>query len=348
MNAFALGDDGYGPHAIQWTEGEPIFTPIDAEPEFIVTPGFIDIHIHGAFGIDFMSATTEQMVSLCDQLDEVGYEGFLPTTVTAAPEDIKKALDEMPDHEMILGFHLEGPFISSAFPGAQPPNFILDPPTGPSDWDSILHDPRLRVITMAGERPGALELIERLAARDVVVSLGHTNATYAEAEAALEAGASHATHTFNAMRGLHHREAGMLGFALSDDDLRCELIYDKLHVSEAAAALLFKCKPLLGVIAISDATMAAGLPSPQNITMWGLECVLENQSIRLKDGTLAGSAITLLDAYRNLAEDFGLEAAELACCWAPRDALGIDTVRTYNVFDLDLNLVERHYVRYNG
>ena len=229
------------------------------EPEGVLIPGFIDIHFHGAFGVDFMSATKEQMTFLCAKLDEEGYEGFLPTTVTASAEDVKHALSNLPANPMVLGFHLEGPFISEEFPGAQPQEFILDPEDAGPEWDDIFSDRRLKIVTLAPELPGALELIGRLTKHKVIVSMGHTNATYDEAALAHEAGLRHSTHTFNAMRGLHHREAGALGAAMTLTPFNAELIYDRIHVSPEAAMLLIQARLADGnVIGVSDSTMASG------------------------------------------------------------------------------------------
>lgn len=319
--------------------------PVEAA-DAILAPGFVDIHIHGAFGTDFMSATRAEMDDLGSALGDIGYETYLPTTVTASPEAVLDALSNLPVSLMVGGFHLEGPFISPDFPGAQPPSAILDPPAVGSAWDPVLEDPRLRVITVAPERPNALPLIQRLSARGVIVSMGHTNCTFAEGQRAVEAGARHTTHTYNAMRPLHHREAGMVGFALSSASVTAELIYDRVHVCPEAAGLLIQCKGADGVIAVSDSTLASGLPPGQTIDMWGLVCVTSRGQIRLKsNGALAGSAITLLDAFRNLAADFGPEFAMRATSLNPRRALRIATPpAVWSVFDLDLNLVKVHHL----
>ncbi len=339
--ASCLGPEGFGTYEIG--PKSQILKRVEGPAETLLVPGFVDIHIHGAFGIDFMSADTKQISELCERLWEVGYEGFLPTTVTASPQDVLRAINSLPPDQMIWGFHMEGPFISSIYPGAQPKSQIIDPPVGPSEWDPVLDDRRLRVITLAPERPGAIALIERLHARGVKVSMGHTNATYAQAEAGFQAGADHSTHTFNAMRPLHHREAGMVGYALGNDDMYTELIYDRHHVCREAAEILVRCKPADRVVAVSDSTMAAGLPAGQNIDMWGLECVVGEQQVRLKDGTLAGSAITLLDAFRNLHADFGPEVAIRACCLNPRKAIGHTAPPTrYLEFDKQLRFLDNN------
>lgn len=317
---------------------------VSRPPQGLVVPGFVDIHIHGAFGIDLMSATTAELTVLCERLRAEGYEAFLPTTITFSVERVLEAIGRIPDHPLVAGFHLEGPFISPVFPGAQPPSAIIEPPDGPGPWDAVLDHPRLRVVTMAPEVPRALDLILRLQKRGVIVSIGHTNATFEEARRGFEFGAKHTTHTYNAMRGLHHREAGVVGYALAADGLRCELIYDRLHVCREAAAILIRAKGPDGVIAVSDSTMATGSEPGQTIQMWGHECITGTKQVTLADGkTLAGSAITLLDAFRNLTEDFGEETAIRLCSLNPRRALGLDGApQVYLQFDGDLGLVRRH------
>ena len=312
--------------------------PSDRPTEGLLIPGFVDIHIHGAFGRDFMTGTQEDLLAMADGLQRVGYEAFLPTTVTGSPDDVRRAVSHLPVADWrIEGFHLEGPFVSPKHPGAQPQAFIVP---YSAEWDAILDDPRLRVVTMASEVEGGLDLVERLAAKGAVVSLGHTDATYAQVVEAVERGATHTTHTYNAMRPLHHREAGTVGAALNLKALTCELIYDRIHVSRPAAEVLLRCKGGDGVIAVSDATMAAGLEPGSEITMWGLDCVVGEGEVRLRDGTLAGSAITLYDAFRNLAHDFGPETAIRLCCFNPRRALGMGEPRVWSIMDPELRIVE--------
>jgi N-acetylglucosamine-6-phosphate deacetylase len=335
-----LGSEGFGAYSINWKG--PLLKRVNSPPKGLAIPGFVDIHIHGAFGIDFMSASREDMVILANKLAERGYESFLPTTVTATPEAVQAALDNLPEHPLIEGFHLEGPFISSKYPGAQPQDAIVNPPQMDGAWAKILEDPRLKLVTLAPEQPHALELISNLMKRGVLVSMGHTNATFDEARHGFEFGATHATHMFNAMRPLHHREAGMVGYALTNDSLFTELIYDRLHVSKEAARLLFRSKPHDKVVAVSDSTMASGMTPRKHIKMWGLDCITGKNEVRLSsNGALAGSATTLLDAFRNLHDDFGPEAAIRACCINPRLSMGWSSApKKYLILDKRLDIVE--------
>ena len=181
------------------------------------------------------------------------------------------------------------------------------------------------------------------------MGLGHTAATYEQAKNGFEAGATHTTHTFNAMRPLHHREAGAVGFALTEDYLACELIYDRLHVVPQAASLLFKNKPTDKVVAVSDGTMAAGLAAGTKLKMWNLDVEVGQGDVRLADGTLAGSAINLLDAFKNLATDFGVETAIRATSLNPRHLLGLKyDPKVYIEMDLDFNLKKRHALTQDG
>ncbi len=332
----AIGPEGFGTYSVDFATNR--FEKSDQPADGVLVPGFVDIHIHGAFGYDFMSGSAADLLAMAEGLQEVGYEAFLPTTVTASIADVQRALGNLPkDDRRMPGFHLEGPFISPKHPGAQPQEFIVQPSL---EWEPILSHPQLRNITLAPEVPEVLTLVGRFNETQTIVSVGHTDATFVQMEAAVAAGARHTTHTYNAMRPLHHREAGTVGAALLLPRLTCELIYDRIHVSKPAAELLFRSKGLDGVIAVSDATMAAGLPPGQEITMWGLQCVTGPGEVRLKDGTLAGSAITLYDAFRNLAQDFGVETAIRACSLNPRRALGMGEPKVWVVMDPEYRIVE--------
>lgn len=339
---FSFGRDGFGSY--QWTSRGPI--PTNEEAVGILCPGFVDIHIHGAFGIDFMSASIEELERLSEQLSQIGYEAYLPTTVSASADAVKSALRQLPKCETVPGFHLEGPFVSPNYPGAQPKESIVSFDEVGDAWSEILNDPRLRIITLAPEQPGALDQIAQLAKRGVIVSMGHTDATYAQALAGAKSGVRHSTHTFNAMRGLHHREAGALGFALTSDEINCEVIYDRLHISREAMQILLTCKGPDHIIAVSDCTMAYGMPVGSRFEMWGTEVQVRQGSVVLEGTeTLAGSCVTLKECFQNLAADFGPELAIKVCSLNPRRALGLaGEPNLYVEFDRNLDFVQVHRV----
>lgn len=317
-----LGPDGYGTYEVNWGP-TPTFQRVCKHADGLLVPGFVDIHFHGAFGMDFMSASTADLLALADKLAKEGYEAFLPTTVTASLDEILSALRVLPEHPMIPGFHLEGPFINPQVLGAQP-NLTVTPPLVASPWDEAIDHPKLKVVTLAPEIPNALEFISRLRKRDVVVSMGHSWASFEEARRGFEFGATHMTHMFNAMRPFHHREIGLMGYALMNDAIRCELIYDRIHVAKEAAQLLLKLKGPDRIIAISDSSAATRLAAGMEVTLWGQPAVADRDCVRLKsNGALAGSTITLLDAFRNLHDDFGPELAIKATSHNPRKALGM-------------------------
>jgi N-acetylglucosamine-6-phosphate deacetylase len=342
LRAWAVGPIGEGVYDVEFDQARPEFRPADGQHDAILSSGFVDLHIHGAFGADFMDADPGSTGRLCDGLREQGYEGLLATTVSSPAGAVQACLDALPDDPLVWGVHIEGPFLSPLHPGAQPSEALLEPAVALGDpaWRAILEDPRVRQVTLAPERQGGTDLVRWLVGRGVRVSLGHTDATLAQAREAREAGARGTTHTFNAMRGLHHREPGTVGFSLVTDDVQCELIYDRVHVAREAADALLRCKPASGVVAVSDCTRAHGSPPGSDVEMWGRQCVVAEDSVRLaSNGALAGSTKTLLDCFQNLAADFGPGAAVRACSLNPREALERrEPPGTWLVFGADLGL----------
>lgn len=336
-----FGPEGFGTYQVDLTQG-PLFERVESSSDRLLVGGFVDLHFHGAYGLDFMTATQADLLFLADKLAKEGYDAVLPTTVTAPLDDVLAAIANLPDDPIFPGFHLEGPFISREYPGAQPTEYILDPPVGPSPWDEVFDHPKLRVVTMAAEHPLALPLVTRLMTRGVIVSQGHTSATFSEAKAGYVHGAAHMTHFFNAMRPFHHREPGIVGYGLTNRELSVEVIYDRLHVSPDAMKLLVQCKDEAAILAVSDSSAATRLPSGSEVEMWGHRATVEGKAVRLADGTLAGSTITLLDAFKNLAQDFGEELAIRACSINPRRALKLGPPRRYLEFDQAFNLVHVH------
>jgi N-acetylglucosamine-6-phosphate deacetylase len=226
-----------------------------------------------------------------------------------------------------LGLHLEGPFLAPERPGAHPPEDLRVPviPRGGGEIEAWI-DPRwVRLVTLAPELPGALELIAALVERGIRVGLGHSNATYVEAELGIEAGARWTTHLFSAMRELHHREPGIAGAALADSRVRVALIPDGIHVHPALLSLVARLKGPEGVTLISDGMAASGMP-PGRYNISSQDVIVDKTSARLADGRLAGSVILLDDAVRGMVKLAGRtrdEALRMAT-QTPAQALGLD------------------------
>ena len=282
----------------------------DDYPDATLSPSFFDIHIHGAVGYDVMDATPEALSAIGRFLATRGVGAYLPTTVTAPGDATLRALagiakyirQAAADHSkekgaQPLGIHLEGPFISHTKRGVHPPHLIQPPNTLSFDkfWEAS--EGAIRLITIAPEIEGAIELIEHATKLGVRVSLGHSNANTAEAEQGLAAGAVSATHTFNAMRALDHRDPGILGTVLDTDALYAELICDGIHVHPALVRLFWKAKGRNRAVLVTDGMSATGMPEG--------EYLLGGLSVTVKDGrcthngVLAGSVLTLDQAVRN-------------------------------------------------
>ena len=275
---------------------------IDAEGLYL-SPGFIDVHIHGAGGCDTMDGTVESINTIAKTIVEHGTTSFTPTTMTVAAEDIRKSMkvikklkEEGTEGANVLGAHLEGPFISPKAIGAQNPNFLLAPSV--ENYNKIVGDYGDAVvsITMAPEVEGAKELIKYLSDNGVTVSMGHTKATYDEAIEGIKCGACHSTHLYNAMTPFTHREPGVVG-ATFDTDITTETISDGIHISYPALRTAYKQKGTDKVLLVSDAMEACGMPDGQ----YSLgDVIVKNGAARLLDGTLAGSVLTLDKAVKNI------------------------------------------------
>ena len=281
-----------------------------------VVPGFIDLHVHGGGGGDTMQADPAAIQIMGTLHMQHGTTSLMPTTTTAALPHIEKAVQAvgivMQDSwagPRILGAHVEGPFISPEFPGAQNPRFIRAPEM---DFVARLAESGvMKMMTLAPEIPGAQALIQKLQAAHVVAVTGHTASTYAEAATGADWGIRQATHTFNAMRGLHHREPGALGWILQDPLIFAQLIADNIHVHPGAMRILVLCKSVDRLLLITDAIAATG--QPEGIFELGaLPVEVKDGACRLPDGTLAGSVLTMERALANL---IAATQTDLATCW---------------------------------
>ncbi|WP_179030540.1 N-acetylglucosamine-6-phosphate deacetylase [Paenibacillus kribbensis] len=285
-------------------------------------PGFIDIHVHGGNGEDFMDSSPRVLDTITSFHGSQGTTAMLATTMTAPKEQIDRVLGEvhaymaqpMP-HAQLEGVHLEGPFISPNWPGAQNPQHIVPPNLAwMAEWEQR-YPGLVRQLTLAPEREGALELITWLRSHDITAALGHTDATYEEVEQAAAAGLNHAVHAFNAMTPLHHRKPGAAGAVLADPRIEAEVIADGIHVHPAAISLLAKLKQNHNLILITDAMSATGLEDG-HYTLGDVPVIVQDGVARLEDGvTLAGSTLTMIEGFRFLVQQVGLsipEASQMA------------------------------------
>jgi len=317
-----------------------LITDISSDPtirsESTLTPTFVDIHIHGAAGQDIMHATPAALGIMQRFLARRGTARYLPTTVTASIKDTLQALNSLAevieaptpnDQATPIGIHLEGPFLSHAKRGVHSAELLQPPTIALFDRFQQAACGHIRLITLAPEVPSALELIAHATQQGIRVSLGHSNATAAETQAAIAAGATSATHTFNAMRPLDHRESGsILGTVLDDPSLFADLICDGIHVTPTMVRLWWKLKQQRAIL-ITDAIAATGMPDGPT-TLAGLPVTVANgrASLTAHPQTLAGSVLTLDRAVANLMRFTGcaLEDAVRAASSHPLVMLGLD------------------------
>jgi N-acetylglucosamine-6-phosphate deacetylase len=277
-------------------------------PGKVLAPGFIDIHVHGGSGHDVMEPDASALAAIERGMFKHGVTSYLPTTVTAPLPDTLRSLehlgkairrgDSAPGRSRPLGIHLEGPFISHAKRGVHPPANLLPPSPQMLRRFHEASEGTIRMLTIAPELEGAGATIAEAVSLNILGSLGHSNATFAEAQAGIEAGARHATHTFNAMRPLDHREPGILGAVLSNDRITADLIADGLHVAPDVIKLFLRAKGTGRAVLITDAISATDMPDGA-YRLGGLEVQVRDGRCEL-DGKLAGSVLTLDRAVRNV------------------------------------------------
>ena len=266
-------------------------------PDGILAPGLIDLQVNGCFGVDFAEAEVDGWNAAAGRLAETGVTAFLPTLITAPLQDLitglRRAAEVDGQGARVLGVHVEGPFLAAERRGAHDAELFCDPT---QDRIAALLEPgTLALLTLAPERDGTLDAIERLAGAGVVISVGHSDATADVVSAAADAGARMVTHLFNAQRGIHHREPGVAGAGLTDPRLVCGLILDGHHVVDAVARVALAAAP--GRIAlVTDAIAAAGMP-PGMYELGGRPVIVrDGEPPRRPDGTIAGANLRLDDA----------------------------------------------------
>lgn len=291
----------------------------DCSGKQYVMPGMIDIHVHGAAGFDFMDGSHEAFEGIARALAKEGTTSFLATTITNPIEHTANTLKSLENYSAqssglgvaeMLGIHLEGPFINKKQKGAQPESAIISPNAQVfREWQELSGN-AIKVITFAPELDNQFELLAELKKTGVIPSMGHSDASYDETMDAIDHGVRHATHLFNGMKGMHHRDPGVVGAALLHDDVHVEIIPDGIHFHPDLLKLIMKMKGLENVLAITDGMRAKGMPDGeydlggQQVTVGDGTCVLSTS------GSLAGSIVTMNQARLNLAKWLDLSIHE--------------------------------------
>lgn len=275
-----------------------------SKQSLIAFPGFIDIHIHGSMGIDFMDANEEDYKTIADSLYEEGVTTFLATTLTSDKESlakvcrtVKNVKDSIPS---LGGIHFEGPYISLKYKGAQNPDFIRNPDIIEFDELQKISGGNVRYIAMAPEKEGAMEFISHVTKNGVVVSAGHTDASFDQVEEAIKHGLTNTTHTHNAMSPHHHRNPGVVTAAMYFNEIYPEVICDTVHVCPNTLKAFYKIVGPDRFVAITDA-LKVKHSNIKEFQLFGLDCVTKEDAAYLTTGPLAGSLLTMDQAMRNLA-----------------------------------------------
>jgi N-acetylglucosamine-6-phosphate deacetylase len=315
-------------------------TIVDAREHYVV-PGFIDVHVHGLLGVDTLDGG-DAIQSIAGTLPRFGVTAFCPTTIACAPGDLRMMLAAVRDARVaprqgsarVLPAHLESNFINPEYRGAQPLECIRTMPgratdgtfTGLEILDVLdAHRPDVGIVTVAPEMIGGLELVARLAGSGHRVSIGHSGATFDEANAAIDAGVRQATHLFNRMTPMSHRAPGVAGAALAREEVCAELICDGHHVHPAVCRVAIATKGTSGVMAITDGTAGAGLNVGQTARIGGRTITVRKEAAFLDDGTLAGSTLTMDRVFRTIVTQFGLTVVDAArlCATTPARELNL-------------------------
>ena len=288
---------------------------IDASGNYVV-PGFIDLHVHGGGGADTMDSNLGSIEKIAETHCCFGTTSFLPTTMTMDRDTIVKSLQNIrkvfirgTGYSEILGIHLEGPYLNPEKKGCQREEYIIKPTVEKFIKLNKSAGGLIKIVTIAPEIEGAIDFIKWLTGKSIIASAGHSSAKYGQVEEAVKAGLSQVTHTFNAMSGLHHKEPGLAGAALSIDELYAQLIADCIHVHPAIMKVMISSKGMDRTILVTDAIRATG--TDEGISeLGGQKVIVKDGQARLEDGTLAGSILTMDCAVRNLVEKVGISITD--------------------------------------
>ncbi|TCZ75327.1 N-acetylglucosamine-6-phosphate deacetylase [Paenibacillus albiflavus] len=291
---------------------------IDAQGSWVL-PGFIDVHVHGGYGADFMDASKESLDTITRFHSSMGTTSIVATSMTAPREALDDVVESIAAYRsnpmpyaQVVGLHLEGPFLNPSKIGAQNPDYVVLPQI---DWIQTWYDKYpglIKTIALAPEREGALAMIEWCRDHGIVTAAAHTEATYADMQAAAKHGLSHSVHMYNAMKPLHHREPGTVGSILTMDEVSAEIIADGVHVHPTCIKLLAAMKTQENLLLITDAMSAAGLDDGL-YQLGGQDVLVKGGVARLKDGeTLAGSTLTMIRGFQFLVEEVGLSVEQVS------------------------------------
>jgi N-acetylglucosamine-6-phosphate deacetylase len=336
----------FGKKIIGITKELPIWAEtIDAKGLYL-SAGFIDIHIHGSAGHDVMDATPEALSGIAKSIVQTGTTSFLATTMTMSKEAIERALVTVQNHKhedgaKVLGVHLEGPFINKSKHGAQNPDYIEKP-------NFELIEPYMdvvKMITIAPEVEGAEAFIRHIKEHfpKVLLSVGHSDASYEETKQSFTWGISHATHLFNAMNPLHHREPGIVGAVLENEQVSCEIIADLIHLHPLFFNMVHKLKKDK-LLLVTDA-MRAGCMKCGEYDLGGQKVVVKDGEARLENGTLAGSVLKLNDALKNFYEHTDITLPELIAkvTSIPAEKLGLKIGKLEEDYPADFVLFDEEF-----
>jgi N-acetylglucosamine-6-phosphate deacetylase len=302
--------------------------------EHLVVPGFIDLHIQGSFGYDVWDENETSLTALCQKLLSGGTTSFLATTEYHQPTlkrlrrfmENPKSEIRNPKSAMMLGIHLEGPFINPDKKGGIPQESILKPSKKVLDQVYSLSGEKLKMLTIAPELKPAIPIIQNLVKKGIIASIGHTNATFAEAKQGFDAGISHATHLFNQITAIHHRTPGATLACLLDDRITVQVICDGIHLDWEIIKLIYQLKGAAQIALITDAVRAAGLPDGTYYSQGhGRKMNVKNGKVTRPDGTIAGSTLTMNRAVANAVNNVGiplLDAIQMATI-TPAKILGV-------------------------
>lgn len=319
-----------------------------------LSPGFIDIHNHGNSGFDVMDSSEGALDQIGNYHLSNGVTSYLGTIITSSYEDMIMAIENINNYvnkdnvARILGIHLEGPFFNLSKKGAQPEKHIKLPDLNQMKAIFNIGQNRIKMVSIAPELNGALDIIKYLREKNIVVAMAHTNATYAEAKKGIDYGATIATHLYNGMRNFSHREPGIIGAVLNDDRVFCEIIYDRIHLHDVAVDIALKMKGYNKVVLVSDAMRATGLEDGE-YELGNQRVKVLNKAARLESGNLAGSTLNLREAVYNMVSFLDVpihEAVKMASLNAAKSINVNDKLGSIEVgkkadlifFDRDINI----------